>query len=128
MHPIISYTLAILMGLIIGSAVNMGIILAGAELIPVPEGVNPFDATNWDLKYFVSPFLAHSLGTVAGACTAALIAPANKKTFALIIGGWFLIGGIVMVTWFIKSPAWYTCLDLTVAYIPMSILGWSLTK
>jgi hypothetical protein len=105
----------------------MGIILAGTELMPLPEGLDPMNASDWEFKYFLTPFLAHTLGTLAGAYSAALIAVNQKKTFALVIGSWFLLGGITMV-FIIPAPAWFICLDLTAAYIPMGLLGWSLTK
>ena len=127
MPPILSYVLAILIGVIIGLAVNMGIILAGTELLQLPEGIDPMNASDWDFKYFLIPLLAHSMGTLSGAYSAALIAVNHKKTFALVIGSWFLIGGITMV-FIIPAPVWFICLDLTAAYIPMGLLGWSLTK
>jgi hypothetical protein len=42
--------------------------------------------------------------------------------FALAIGVFFLIGGIVNV-FMLPSPVWFTILDLAVAYIPMAWLG-----
>ena len=62
MPPILSYVLAILIGVIIGLAVNMGIILAGTELLQLPEGIDPMNASDWDFKYFLIPLLAHSMG------------------------------------------------------------------
>ena len=127
MHPILSYVLSILLGVIIGSAVKMGIILAGTELLPLPEGLDPLNASDWEFKYFLTPLLANAMGTLAGAYSAALIAVNHKKTFALVIGSCFLIRGITMV-FIIPAPACFICLDLTAAYIPMGLLGWSLTK
>ena len=46
---------------------NMGLIITGNLLIPFEDGVNPMDATMWELKYFLFPFLAHAVGTLVGA-------------------------------------------------------------
>lgn len=129
MHPIIRNILAVIGGLVLGSAVNMGLIMISGSIIPPPEGV---DASNMEslkagmhlfqAKHFIFPFLAHALGTLFGALIASLIAANNKLTFALVIGAFFLIGGIVNV-FMLPSPVWFTILDLALAYIPMSWLG-----
>jgi hypothetical protein len=76
----------------------------------------------FEAKHFIFPFLAHALGTLAGAFLSALIAASHKMKFALAIGVFFLIGGIVNV-FMLPSPVWFTILDLAVAYIPMAWLG-----
>ena len=129
MNPILKNILAVVAGLVLGSVVNMGIIMLSSSIIPPPEGV---DVTNmeslkssmhlFEPKHFIFPFLAHALGTLSGAFTAALIAAANKMRFALGIGAFFLLGGIVNV-FMLPSPAWFTVLDLVGAYIPMGWLG-----
>ena len=129
MNPILKNILAVVAGVILGSVVNMGIIMLSSSIIPPPEGV---DVTNmeslkssmhlFEPKHFIFPFLAHALGTLSGAFTAALIAAANKMRFALGIGAFFLLGGIVNV-FMLPSPAWFTVLDLVGAYIPMGWLG-----
>ena len=70
-------------------------------------------------KHFIFPFLAHALGTFTGAFLSAKIAANNKMKFALVIGVFFLIGGIAS-TFMLPSPTWYTVLDLVGAYIPMA--------
>lgn len=127
MRPILSYILAILLGIIIGSIVNMGILMLGDKLLPFPGGTDLMDTAQWDIIHFFIPLSAHAIGTLAGAYTAALIAVQNKKTFALVIGFWFLLVGIMMV-FIVPAPVWFICSDLALAYIPMSLLGWSLTK
>jgi hypothetical protein len=67
--------------------------------------------------------LAHALGTLVGAIIATIIAKGNKKLMALIVGGIFLIGGI-MVSFMINSPIWFIVVDLVLAYIPMALLGY----
>jgi hypothetical protein len=125
MHPIIRNTLAVVLGIIVGSIVNMQIINFGMSSVPLPEGVDPMNAIDWDLMHFATPFLAHALGTLAGAAVASFIAASYKKIFALIIGAVFLAGGITMV-FIIPAPVWFITLDLVVAYLPMGWLGWFL--
>jgi len=73
------------------------------------------------------PFLAHALGALAGAFVAALIATNHKMKFALVIGAFFLIGGIANV-FMLPSPIWFAVLDIGVAYLPMGWLGWKLAE
>ena len=127
MNKIVRNVLAVITGIILGSAVNMGIINLQGYFIALPEGV---DVTNTESlqssmhlfgpKHFIFPFLAHAIGTLAGAYLSARIAASHKMKFALGIGIFFLIGGISMV-FMIPSPIWFAILDLSVAYIPM---GW----
>lgn len=120
--------LAVIAGFIVGSIVNMGIVITGHKLMPI-EGVDPNDMEalgaampNLSWEYFAFPFLAHALGTLVGALAAALIAASNKMTFALTIGIFFLLGGIYMVT-LLPSPMWFNITDIALAYIPMAWIG-----
>lgn len=129
MNYIIRNILAVIAGIILGSIVNNGIIMLSGSIIPPPEGT---DVTNmeglkaamhlFEPRHFIFPFLAHALGTLVGAFVAALIATKQKMMFAIIVGGFFLIGGIVMV-FLLTSPTWFIILDLLIAYIPMGWLG-----
>jgi len=130
MNSIFRNILAVITGIIFGSAVNMGIIMISGSIIPPPEGA---DITTMEglkesmhlfqAKHFIFPFLAHAIGTLVGAFLAALIAANNKIYFAMGIGVFFLIGGIANV-FMLPSPTWFTVLDLAGAYIPMAWLGW----
>lgn len=127
MNPIARNILAVIAGLVVGSAVNMGIIMISSSIIPPPEGadVTTMDGLKasmhlFEPKHFIFPFLAHALGTLVGAIIAALIAATHKMNFALAIGLFFIIGGIINV-FTLPSPLWFTILDLAGAYIPM---GW----
>lgn len=75
--------LAVLAGLVLGSLVNMAIVTAGPMLIPPPAGVDVNTAEGlargihlFEPRHFLTPFLAHALGTLAGALCAYLAAPA----------------------------------------------------
>lgn len=126
MNPIGKNILAVIAGLVLGSAVNMGIIMISGSIIPPPEGVDPTDMESikanmhlYEMKHFLMPFLAHALGTFIGALIAGLMAATRKMTFALAIGGFFLIGGITNIL-MLPSPTWFTFLDIGVAYLPMA--------
>ncbi|MGB0979312.1 MAG: hypothetical protein ACPGVV_07945 [Croceimicrobium sp.] len=134
MNPILKNILAVVAGIVIGAAVNMLIISISGSLVPLPEGVDPNDMESikanmhrYETMHFIMPFLAHALGTLVGAFVAAKIAANRKRIFALLIGGVFLIGGIMMVVE-LPSPAWFNALDLVVAYFPMGWLGFILAK
>lgn len=129
MKTIIRNMLAIVVGIVLGSCVNMCIIVLGPHLIPPPAGVDVTDAQSlgasihlFSPKHFVTPFLAHALGTLAGALAAFLIAASYRRLFAYVMGAFFLAGGL-SVAFMIPAPAWFTILDLLVAYLPMAWIG-----
>ncbi len=129
MNSTVRNILAVVLGLIIGSIVNMGIIMMSGFIIPPPEGgdVSTMEGLKqtmhlFEPKHFIFPFLAHALGTLFGAIIASLVAATHKVKFALSIGFLFLIGGITNV-FMLPSPIWFTVVDLVGAYIPMAYLG-----
>ena len=132
MNPVLKNILAVIAGIVLGSAVNMGIIMISGSIIPPPEGADVTTAEGlkasmhlFQPKHFIFPFLAHALGTFAGALLTAFIAATHKMTFALVIGAVFLVGGIANVV-MLPSPLWFNILDLVAAYIPVSYLAGSL--
>jgi hypothetical protein len=134
MNPILKNVLAVIAGLIIGSIVNMGIIMISGSMIPPPEGgdittLEGLKATMhlFEPKHFIFPFLAHALGTLVGAFVATKIAVSRKQFMALLIGVFFLIGGAINIS-MLDGPMWFNGLDLLMAYIPMAYLGWMLAK
>lgn len=129
MNPILKNILAVIAGLIFGSIVNMGIIMISSSVIPPPEGadVTTMEGLKASMhlfqpKHFIMPFLAHALGTFAGAFVAAKIAASHKMKIALGIGVLFLAGGIANVL-MLPSPMWFNVLDLAGAYLPTAYLG-----
>ncbi len=129
MNLILKNILSVIVGIIFGSIVNMGIILISGKIIPAPNGADVttmegLKATMhlFEPKHFIMPFLAHSLGTLAGAWLAAFIAANHKMKFAIAIGFVFLIGGVMNV-FLLQSPVWYSVLDIVWAYIPMGYFG-----
>jgi len=126
MKIIITNILVLLGGCVFGSVVNMGLIIAGNQLIPMADGMNPMDATMWEIKYFVFPFLAHAIGTLVGAFIVARYAASYHMILSIFVGVFFLLGGISMVL-IMPAPLWFILLDISLAYIPMGWYGWKLT-
>ena len=132
MKTIIINILWVVTGLIIGSTVNMAIVMIGPILIPPPEGA---DMTSMDgikasidlfePKHFIFPFLAHALGTLVGAFLVAKLVTKHELAFAMAVGVLFLAGGISNIM-MLGGPMWFNALDLSIAYLPMAYLGWRL--
>jgi hypothetical protein len=134
MNTTVKNILAVIAGLILGSAVNMGLIMISGYIIPPPGGADVTTMEGlkesihlFEAKHFIFPFLAHALGTFFGAFIASLVAANHKMKMALIIGVFFLIGGITNII-MIPSPAWFSILDLVGAYMPMAWLGFKLNN
>ena len=131
MNPILRNIIAVILGLVVGMFVNMSLINVGYSVTPVP-GFDPNEPEamenlstiykNLDFKFYVFPFLAHAVGTLVGAIVAGLIAATHKMKFAIAIGCFFLLGGI-MVNYMIAGPVWFIAADVILAYIPMGWLG-----
>lgn len=126
MKTILRNILAVVAGVFVGSAVNMGIIMISGSIIPPPEGADV--TTTEGLKaaihlfgpqHFLMPFLAHALGTFVGALLAGAIAGSQKMILAMAIGVIFLSGGIAMVIE-VPSPIWFVLVDLILAYLPVA--------
>ncbi|NEN22153.1 hypothetical protein G3O08_01380 [Cryomorpha ignava] len=134
MNPILRNILAVIGGIIIGSVVNMGIVMLGTNLISPPLGADSNDMESiksaielYEAKHYIFPFLAHALGTLTGAFIAARFGATRKMVLAMIIGVWFLIGGIT-TAYMLGTPALPTAVDLVFAYIPMAWIGWRLAR
>ena len=129
MPKLLRNILAVMVGIVIGSAVNMVLILAGPSIIAPPAGVDMSDADGLkagmhllEPRHFVVPFLAHAIGTLAGAIAAYLIAASQKVLIAFAIGVVFLAGGVA-ASFMIPAPTWFIALDLLAAYLPMAWLA-----
>ncbi len=129
MHPILRNILAVIAGFVAGSIVNMALIMIGPYIVPPPAGADVTTAEGLKASMhlfqpvnFLFPFLAHALGTFAGALLTAWIAAGRKMVLALVIGVLFLAGGIANIV-MLPSPLWFTLTDLLLAYIPMAWLA-----
>lgn len=121
--------IAVILGLVLGSIINMAIVTLGATLVPPPPGVDTTDAASLAAsahllqpRHFLAPFLAHALGTFVGALIAYLVATGRKRIPAYVVGGLFLLGGIA-ACFMIPAPVWFIVLDLVLAYLPMAWLA-----
>ncbi len=131
MNVILRNILAVVLGVALGGAVNMLIVVLGPFVIPPPPGVDVTDTESIAASMhlfgpiqFVVPFLAHAIGTLVGAIVAFLVAGSYQRVFAYVIGAFFLVGGIT-VSFMIPAPGWFVILDLVGAYVPMA---WLATK
>lgn len=128
MKPSIKNAIAVITGLIVGSAVNMSLVNLGHYLLPI-EGLDPNDMAalsevmaTLSAEYFLFPFLAHAFGTLVGAFVVAKMATSHKFNFAVGIGGFFFLGGIAASV-MIPAPTWFVVSDLLLAYAPMAWIG-----
>ena len=117
----------VILGIIIGMIVNIGLIILGEAIFPPSENFEPMNAMNWDFKYFIFPFLAHSIGTLSGAFIVSKLSKRFSIILPLIVGFYFLSGGIYMIT-ILPAPTWFILLDVILGYIPMALLGWKLAN
>jgi hypothetical protein len=126
---IIRNIFAVVVGFVAGSVVNMVLVMVGPRIVPAPAGVDVSNAESiaasihlFEPKHFLFPFLAHALGTFAGALVAFLIAASHRTVFAFVVGVLFLAGGIA-ASFMIPAPTWFIALDLVAAYLPMAWLA-----
>ncbi|MGH8052929.1 MAG: hypothetical protein ACREP4_03250 [Stenotrophomonas sp.] len=134
MRAFLKGLLAVVLGLIAGSAVNMGLILLGGQLIPSPPGVDTSTTEGLQAAmpllgpaHFVFPFLAHALGTLAGAFVATWVVGRLSRVPALLIGVLFLAGGVA-ACFMLPAPRWFEVLDVVLAYLPFAWLGYLLAR
>ena len=119
--------IALILGVVLGSVVNIGLIIISPYFVDFPDNLDPMNAENWSIKLFIFPFLAHGIGTLAGAFTASKISKNYHIAIPLTIGFWFLAGGIYMVA-IMPAPIWFVFLDIGGCYLPMAWLGWNLSQ
>ena len=129
MIKLLRNVIAIVVGVAFGGAVNMALVMLGPSIVPPPAGVDASDAASlaanihlFEPRHFLMPFLAHALGTFAGALAAYLIAASARAALAWVIGAVFLCGGIA-ASFMIPAPGWFIALDLLLAYLPMAGLA-----
>ena len=129
MRQVIRLVLAVVAGLVIGSVVNMSLIMVSGSVIPPPAGADVTTTEGlkaslhlFEPRHFIFPFLAHSLGTLVGAVVATLLTPGRTSGPAYGVGFAFLLGGIASV-YMLPAPPWFSALDLVAAYLPAAWLG-----
>jgi hypothetical protein len=129
MKPLLRNIAAVLLGIVVGSVINMCLIMVSGKVISPPAGADVTTMEGlkasmhlFEPQHFLFPFLAHALGTLAGAAVAATIAASRKVTCASVVGAFFLVGGIANV-FMLPAPLWFIAVDLILAYLPMAWLG-----
>ena len=89
-NPAARNILAAIVGFVVGSLVNIGLVNIGPLVVPLPEGadVTTMETLRESMKLFtpmnfIFPFLAHALGTLTGAFVATKLAVSHHMKFAL---------------------------------------------
>jgi len=129
MNPIVRNSLAVIGGFVLGSIVNMSLVMVSGSVIPLPDGVDNTTVEGlqasihlFESRHFIFPFLAHALGTLVGAFVAAKLATSRKLAMAAVIGVLFLAAGTANV-FMLPAPVWFNVVDLVGAYLPMAWIG-----
>lgn len=132
MRRFLRLLLAVVVGFVAGSAVNMGLIMVSGSVIPPPAGADVTTMEGlrasmhlFEPKHFLFPFLAHALGTLVGALVATLLAPERSIVAALVVGVLFFVGGCANVV-MLPPPLWFNVVDLVLGYLPFAWLGYRL--
>ncbi len=125
----VANALAVIAGCLIGSAVNLLLVNVGPYVFPLPEGadVTSMESLRESMALmkpvnFVFPFLGHALGTLVGAFATTKIAVSYKPQLALVVGVFFLAGGVTAAQ-MLGGPEWFNAVDIIFAYLPMGYLG-----
>ncbi|MBM3413055.1 MAG: hypothetical protein FJY19_06725 [Bacteroidetes bacterium] len=120
-----------ILALFIGMGVNTGMLLLGSQVIPLPPGLDTSTRENLryalpllEVRHFLFPFLAHAMGTLAGAFLVSGFAKSNVFIYAMLIAGFFFLGGLSTIVG-MPSPLWFSIMDLLLAYFPMAWLAYN---
>ncbi|HBK56542.1 MAG TPA: hypothetical protein DDZ76_09740 [Xanthomonadales bacterium] len=134
MPRVVRLVAAAIAGLVLGSVVNMGLVMVGGSVIPPPNGVDVTSMEGlkaslhlFEPKHYLFPFLAHALGTLIGAMVATLLTPGRTSGPAVAVGVLFLLGGIANAV-MLPAALWFIGVDLVLAYLPAAWLGYRLSK
>ena len=119
---------AVICGVIAGGVFYMGGIVLLWALYPPPEGANMHDPATLNtyiqslpLSAFLVTLVAHAGGALVGGLVAALIARRSALVLGAIVGGFFLLGGIINAM-SIPAPLWVVVIKL-ISYVPCGIVG-----
>jgi|ERR1043166_3800233 hypothetical protein len=119
---------AVICGIIAGGVFNIALIMLSWAIYRPPEGTdmsNPetmkayIDAL--PLPGFLLVLAAHAGGALVGGFVAALIAGRSALVLGAIVGGLFLLGGVINLL-SIPRPVWFAIVDV-VLYVPCGIIG-----
>ncbi len=128
MHPVLRSIGGVVVGLAVGSLLITGVQLVSIMVYPLPDGIDPHDiealkALLGDIPVGALLFvlLSYCVGTFAGAAVAARIAGRLHMLHAIVVGGFFLAGGIMNLIQ-IPHPGWFIFPCLAI-FMPSAWLG-----
>lgn len=120
--------LAVLGGMIAGSVFNMAVVMLSWAIYTPPEGVNMSDPASMGayvqslpMPAFLLILVAHAGGAFVGGLIAALIARRSPLVLGAIVGGFFMMGGLINAL-SIPAPLWFVVIDLA-SYVPCGMIG-----
>lgn len=123
-------TLIFVGALLVGAVVNMLLVKLGTTIIPPPPGADVSTPEELEKsmalfqgKHFITPWLAHALGTLVGSFVVSRWSAERNMFRALLIGTIFFLGGAYMIYQIPSTPLWFKFADLAGAYFPMAWLG-----
>lgn len=103
---------AVILGMLIGSVVNMAVVVGMTVIWPLPEGVDIANTEQMAAYVATLPaaawlcaMLAHLLQALVGGGVAARVGRSHPVRLALVVGGLSLIGG-VMNAINLSAPLW----------------------
>lgn len=111
--PVLRNIGAVILGLLVGSALNMGLVMANMSLFPGPEGLD-FNDTEAMAEYiaglpqsaFILVLLAHVGQASLGGWIAARVGASRPIVLALVVGALTLVGGAMNMMNFPDAPIW----------------------
>lgn len=131
MHPVFKNAIAVILGWLSGSLVNIGLLKLGNKLYPM-EGVSPDEMQalaeimpSLGPEYFIFPLIAHAVGTFVGALVACLVGAHSRLYLSMAVGFIFFLSAIT-VNLMLKGPMWFTITDFAFSYFPMAWIAWKL--
>lgn len=118
----------VICGAVAGAVFNMAVIMLSWMMYPLPEGTSMSDPEamktyiqSLPAAAFLIILVAHAGGALVGGFVAALIARRSALVVGAIVGGVFLLGG-VMNAMSIPAPVWFVIVDL-ISYVPSGVIG-----
>jgi hypothetical protein len=120
--------IALLGGMVAGSVFNMAVVMLSWAIYPPPAGADMSDPATMGsyvqslpLPAFLLILVAHAGGAFVGGLIAALIARRYPLVLGAIVGGFFLIGGVINAL-SIPAPLWFVVIDQA-SYLPCGMIG-----
>jgi hypothetical protein len=108
----LQYTLAVVVGLVLGMAVNMMFVMLNLIFFPMPDGLSMQDPEGFSAwaatlpdSAFILPMVAHLAQAFVGGWLAARLGASNPMVLAMIVGVLSLVGGIVNAL-SMEIPTW----------------------